>query len=130
MRKKVFGRKLSRGRKAREALFSSLVSSLIVNGKVVTTKAKAKAIRGVIESYLSLVKKGSLSVRRRILAELRNNNEAVKTLFNKKFVSVKIINLPRRKGDNAEISRMELIEEKIKESKSKNENVSTKTKGS
>lgn len=49
MNKKVFGRKLSRSRPAREALFAQLTRALILNGKIVTTKAKAKAIQGDVE---------------------------------------------------------------------------------
>ena len=44
MNKRVFGRQLSRSRPAREALFASLTQSLIINGSIVTTRAKAKAV--------------------------------------------------------------------------------------
>lgn len=121
MNKKVFGRKLSRGRSAREALFSSLIRSLVQNGKIVTTKAKAKAIRGMVEKYLHLAKGGALSARRRVLAGLKNDSLTVKTLFDKKFKSLKTVNLPARKGDNSQMVRMELT---------KDENVPTKAKRS
>lgn len=111
--------KLSRGRPAREALFASLITSLIESGKIVTTKAKARAIKGQIGKYLSLAKKGGLSAQRRVVAELKNNKKAASTLFAKKFTSVRMTNLPSRKGDNAQMVRIEL-----------NENLPTKTKGS
>jgi large subunit ribosomal protein L17 len=131
MNKKVFGRKLSRGRPAREALFAGLIKSLALNGKIVTTKAKAKAIQGAVGKYLTSAKKATLSGRRKVLRELKNDVGTVKILFDKKFKGLKIINLPSRKGDNAQMARIELIEE-IKEVKKeiKNENISTKGKRS
>lgn len=123
MNKRVFGRKLGRSRPAREALFASLIGSLVTQDKIVTTKAKAKAIRGQVEKYIHLAQKGTLSARRRVLADLDNNKKAVKALFVKKFKGIRIINLPPRKGDNAPLSRIELIKEEVKD-----ENISTKTK--
>ena len=131
MNKKVFGRKLSRGSRTREALFVSLIKSLVATEKIVTTKAKAKAIKGQLERYLSLAKKGTLAARRRVLADLDNNSKTTNTLFDRKFKSVKLIGLPARKGDNAQMVRLELtgeVKEAVKEEK--NENVSTKTKRS
>lgn len=122
MVKKVFGRKLSRGRSAREALFASLISNLIEKGRIVTTKAKAKSIRDRVEKYLNLAKEGGLSVQRRITADLDNRKQAASILFKKKFAGLRIINLPPRKGDNAQMARVELIEE------TKNEDIPAKTK--
>ena len=132
MIKKVFGRKLSRSRPAREALFASLVRALVVSGKIVTTKAKAKAIRGMVEGYLHSARGGALNARRRIISELKNDSLTVKTLFEKKFKSVKLVNLPVRKGDSAEMVRLELTEEvkEVKKEAKKDENVSTKRKRS
>ncbi|MEK7550671.1 MAG: bL17 family ribosomal protein [Patescibacteria group bacterium] len=125
MNKRVYGKKLSRSRPAREALFASLISSLIIRGKITTTKAKVQAIKGQIGKYLSLAKKGTLDGRRRVLADLDNSKEPVKVLFSKKFKHLKIINLPARKGDNASMARIELVEEETK-----NENLPTKSKRS
>lgn len=119
MIKKVFGRKLSRGRPAREALFSTLVRSLVASGKIVTTKAKAKAIEGMLGKFIYLAGKGGIAARRRILAKLKNDKETVNTLFAKKFTSIRMTNLSPRKGDNAQMVRIEL-----------NENLPTKTKRS
>lgn len=115
MNKKVFGKKLSRSRPAREALFSSLSRSLILSGKIITTKAKAKAVQGDIEGFVSLAKKGTLSARQSVLASLDNAKDATDFLFQKvvKMFAEKssgftrIINMPRRKGDNSEMARLE-----------------------
>jgi len=130
MKKMVFGRKLSRGRKAREALFRSLTQALIMRGSITTTKAKAKAIQGDIDKMISLSKKDSVSARRKVSAILGNNRALAFTVFekiSKAFATrtsgfTKIILLPNRKGDNAEMARIEWsqkisLEEKKEEKK-------------
>lgn len=118
MNKKIFGRKLSRSRPAREALFAGLTRAMILNGKIETTKAKAKAVQPLLEKTVSLAKKGDIASRRRILAELDNAADAVSVLFKKvvpafstrKSGYTRIIVLPRRSGDNAEVVRIEWTE--------------------
>lgn len=118
MNKKVFGRKLSRSRPAREALFASLTQSLIKNGKIVTTRAKAKAVISSIEKMVTMAKAGTISARRNVLSILDNKREAVEVLFkdvakafaNKSSGFIRIISLPRRVGDNAQMVRMEWTE--------------------
>ena len=118
MNKKVFGRKLSRSRPAREALFTSLSIALIKNGKIETTRAKARAIKGSVEKMVTVAKKAELSGRRKILGILDNSREATDLLFsnvakaftNKNSGFTRIISLPRRVGDNAEMVRLEWTE--------------------
>ncbi len=118
MRKLVFGRKLSRGQKSRRALFRSLIKALVFHGKITTTKAKAKAIQGNVDKIVSQAIKGGLSAQRRILSQLANDRDSLEILFNKIGPSFKgrtsgftrIITLPRRKGDNAEMARIEWVE--------------------
>jgi large subunit ribosomal protein L17 len=76
MNKSVFGRKLSRSRPAREALFASLTQSLIINGKIVTTRAKAKAVIGSVEKIITMAKKGNVAARRNIMSSLDNSRKA------------------------------------------------------
>lgn len=118
MKKKVFGRKLSRSRPAREALFASLAKSLILNGKIETTRAKAKAVIPDVEKMVTLAKKGEIAGRRKVLTMLDNAKEPTKILFKdiaKAFMSknsgfTRITSLPRRVGDNAEMARLEWTE--------------------
>lgn len=134
MNKKVFGRKLSRSRPAREALFTSLAQSLIKNGKIETTRAKAKAVAPGVEKMVTLAKKGSLAGRRRVLAMLDNSREATDILFSnvvRAFSSknsgfTRIISLPRRRGDNAEVVRLEWTEKAEFETKKKEEKAAKK----
>lgn len=147
MKKKVFGRKLSRSRPAREALFATLTRSLILTGKIITTRAKAKAIIPDVEKMVTLAKKADVNARRKALSFLDNANDAVKALFGNvgpAFASrqsgfTRIISLPRRKGDNAQMVRLEWTdkvenkpEEKVVKAKivKKDENISTKRKRS
>lgn len=134
MRKRVFGRHLSRGRKARTALFRSQIRALVLSGKIETTKAKAKAIQGQIEKLISLAKKSSVSIRRNVLSELGNDRKTVQKLFFKiapAFAGrnsgfTRIIPLPKRAGDAAEMARIEWTE-KIEGKKGKSQSKS-KTK--
>ena len=127
MNKKVFGRKLSRSRPAREALFTSLAQSLIKNGKIETTRAKAKAVVPGVEKMVTFARKGSLAGRRRVLGMLDNSREAADILFSnvaKAFLVknsgfTRIISLPRRRGDNAEMVRLEWTEKVEFETKKK-----------
>ena len=141
MNKKVFGRKLSRSRPAREALFASLAQSLIKNGKIETTRAKAKAVVSSIEKMVTSAKKGDVTARRKVLAELDNSRDSVEILFSsiaKAFSGktsgfTRIVSLPRRRGDNAEMSRLEWTEKvevsdkKLEVSKEKEKKKAKKT---
>lgn len=118
MNKKVFGKKLSRSRPAREALFASLARAMILNGKIVTTRAKAKAVVGYLEKMVTVSKKATLSGRRRILSDLDNKRDALVALYenvvpafvNRNSGYTRLIALPNRKGDNAKVVRMEWTE--------------------
>jgi large subunit ribosomal protein L17 len=125
MRKMVFGRKLSRGRKGREALFRSLIKAFLVNGKITTTRARAKAIQGEIDKLVSFAKKGSLIATRKASGYLGNDRQLSEVLFGniartfKKRASgfTRITLLPRRKGDAAEEVRLEWVEAIVTEEK-------------
>lgn len=143
MKKRVYGRKLSRERDTRRALFRALIKALVKYDKIVTTKAKAKAIQGDIDRLVNLAKDGSIQKQRRLFASLGNDKETTKAFVERIAPSFKerkggytrIINLPRRRGDAAEIVRMEWVkpmlekEEKTKdEKKSKGKSTASKKK--
>ena len=114
----MFGKKLSRERSSRELLFVSLVESLVLNGKINTTKAKAKAIIGLIDRLVVLAKKGTLASKRQVLKRLKGNKETstrlwteVATTFaNRPSGFTRIVPLTQRKGDMAEMVRLEWVE--------------------
>jgi len=141
MKKKVFGRQLSRERDTRRALFRALIRALVEHGKITTTKAKAKAIQGRIDKLVNLAKDNSIHSNRRLFAALGNDKitakavseKVVPSLSDRKSGYTRIVNLPRRKGDAAEIVRLEWVKEILepakKESKTKKkETVKKKTK--
>lgn len=57
MRKNVFGRKFKRTKNQRQALFKGLMSSLVMYGKIKTTEAKAKAIKGEVDKLVTRARK-------------------------------------------------------------------------
>ena len=95
-----------------------MTQSLILNGKIVTTRAKAKAVTGSVEKIVTLAKSGTIAARRKVMSKLDNKRKATDVLFQKviKAFSAKtsgftrIISLPRRVGDNAQMVRMEWTE--------------------
>ena len=138
MNKKVFGRKLSRSRPAREALFATLIKSMILNGKITTTMAKAKAIQGDLEHMITLAKKGDINSRRKALAYVDNARKVTDLLFaqvgtffkDRTSGFTRIISLPARRGDNAKMARIEWTEKveiKPAEKKVKSKKVEEKT---
>lgn len=122
MKKKVFGRKLSRERSSRELLFVSLVENLVLNNKIVTTKAKAKSIQGMIDGLVVLAKKQTLASKRNILKKLKGKKE-ISTILWRDVANAfqdrvsgftRIISLPQRKGDMAEMVRLEWVNNIVK----------------
>ncbi|MDO8573894.1 MAG: L17 family ribosomal protein [Candidatus Daviesbacteria bacterium] len=57
MRHRVYGKHLGRNKNERQALFTGLVHSLLSHGTIETSEAKAKAIKGLIDKTINLVKK-------------------------------------------------------------------------
>ena len=136
MRKLVFGRHLSRSRKSRIALFRSLIRALTISGKIVTTKAKAKAIIPQVDKLITAAKKNSVSARRRVLSELGNDRKTTDLLFlkvvpafsNRTSGFTRIILLPARQGDSAQMVRLEWSDVVETKEKPKKETVEKKGK--
>ncbi len=118
MKKKVFGRKLSRDTDTRKALFRAIVRSLIMHDSVTTTKAKAKAVQGMVDTLVKLSKDKSVVSQRKLFSVLANDRVTAELLnsrvagFTSDRVSgfTRLINLPPRKGDLAAVVRMEWVE--------------------
>lgn len=135
MNKRVFGTKLSRERSSRELLFVGLVENLVLHGRIRTTKAKAKAIVGLVDRLVVLVKKDTLASKRQVLKRLKNNKDiatklwtnVAKTFANRPSGFTRIIPLVARKGDLAEMVRLEWVEDVRKEEKSDKSEKKTKT---
>ena len=72
MRHRKTGRRFSRDSAHRQAMFSNMASSLIKHEQIVTTLAKAKDLRRVMDKYITLAKRGDLNSRRMAAARLRD----------------------------------------------------------
>lgn len=108
------------GRKTahREAMLSNMASSLILNKRITTTIAKAKALRKYVEPLITKAKDDTTHSRRTVFSYLQNK-ESVKTLFGE--VAGKVADRPGgytriikigdvRVGDNAEMCLIELVD--------------------
>jgi large subunit ribosomal protein L17 len=113
---------LGRKKAHREALLSNLASQLIVHKRIVTTLAKAKALRTYVEPLLTKTKKGEtkerISHQHRVIFSYLQDKEATKELFTvvgPKIASrpggyTRIIKLGIRPGDNGEKAMIELVD--------------------
>ncbi len=116
MLKRKRTKKLGRNTKTRKALFRSLVVSLVKQGEIVTTSAKAKAVRPILEKLINKGKSGTLHGRR-IVASFVQDKEVVSKLVDeiskrfsdKKSGYLKIEPLGNRKGDGAPIVSLSLV---------------------
>lgn len=107
------------GRKSghRKALLSNMASSLILNKRIVTTVAKAKALKSYVEPLITKSKEDTTHSRRVVFSYLKDKN-AVSELF--RTVAPKIANRPGgytrvlhvgfRQGDAAEMALIELVD--------------------
>ena len=80
MRHKKLGRRFSRDSSHRQAMFSNMAASLIRHEQIVTTLAKAKDLKRVIDKYITLAKRGDLNSRRLAASRLRDE-DMTKKLF-------------------------------------------------
>ena len=116
MRHRNAGFKLGRNTSHRRALLRNLVTSVIIEDRVETTIAKAKAVRPLVEKMITLGKKGDLHSRRQALAFLMTD-DSVKRLFDvvaprygdRQGGYLRIVRTGFQKGDGAEKAFIELL---------------------
>lgn len=115
-RHKVAGFKLKRPVDSRNALLRNLVTSVVLEERIVTTVPKAKAARPLVEKMITLAKADTLHTRRQAAMVLRTP-ASVKKLFDTlgtRFAQreggyTRITRLGPRKGDGAETAMLELV---------------------
>lgn len=108
---------LSRTAPHRKAMLSNMASSLILNKRITTTVAKAKALRKYVEPLLTKAKDDTTHSRRVVFSYL-NDKESVKTLFDEVATKIaerpggytRILKTGNRLGDNADMCIIELVD--------------------
>ena len=112
------GPRLGSGPAHQKLLLSGLASSLIRDGKIRTTEARAKAVRPVVERLITHAKRGDVAARRRVLRTVPDR-DIVHKLFSEVAPQyaernggyTRIVKLGPRKGDAAPMALIELIGE-------------------
>jgi large subunit ribosomal protein L17 len=118
MRHRKAGRALRRTSEQKLALLRSLASSLIEHGAIETTEAKAKELRPFVEKLITKARTGTLHSRRLAARHVQKRETADKLFqdIGPRFAKraggyTRILKTGHRKGDGAEMARIELIED-------------------
>lgn len=118
-----------------KATLKSLARNLLINQSIKTTRARAFAAKPLVEKLISLSKENTLAAKRRA-NQILCDHKLVSRLFNEiglRFKHrnggyVRIINLEKRRGDDANMVIFELSEIIKKEAKKHKKTEETKTK--
>lgn len=136
MRHLVKGHKLGRTASHRKATLQSLSAALVKEHRIVTTLAKAKALRPFVEPIITRAKEDTQHNRRTVFSKL-NDKEAVTLMFDDVAQKAKdrpggytrIIKLGKRSGDNAKMAVIELVDYNDIKPKSKRKKSRTRRSG-
>jgi large subunit ribosomal protein L17 len=98
-------------------MLANLATSLFEHGRITTTEAKAKRLRPFAEKLVTFAKRGDLHARRQVMTVIRDK-DVVHTLFaeigpryeNRPGGYTRITKVGSRKGDNAPMAVIELVE--------------------
>jgi large subunit ribosomal protein L17 len=134
MRHRKSGRQLNRNSPHRKAMFSNMVASLVTHGRIETTEAKAKELRGIAEKTInwsvkvnelcakdiaSLSREERLEVMhaKRMAGRVLKDHNALRHLFHEVAPTMagrpggytRVIKTRQRKGDAAHMAMIELV---------------------
>lgn len=116
MRHRKTGKTLGRKKGPREAMLRNLATSVILYEKVKTTRAKAKAVRSLVERMITTSKAGTLAARRNITKFLYGDNTTKKLMEelgprykDRNGGYTRITALGQRQGDGADMVQIELV---------------------
>ncbi|PLX31289.1 MAG: 50S ribosomal protein L17 [Clostridiales bacterium] len=109
-------RRLGRTTDHRNLMLRNIVTSLIKNGRIETTEAKAKEARKIAEKMITLAKRGDLHARRQAIAYMLDET-VVKNMFDEiapKYSErnggyTRIIKIGQRRGDASPMVLLELV---------------------
>jgi large subunit ribosomal protein L17 len=119
MPKPTKGRRLGGSSSHQKAILANLATALFEHGRIKTTEPKARALRPYAEKLITHAKKGTLHNRREVLKKIRDK-DVVHALFaeigpffaDRDGGYTRIIKVESRKGDNAPMAVIELVQEK------------------
>jgi large subunit ribosomal protein L17 len=111
------GPRLGSGPAHQRLMLANLATSLFEHSRITTTEAKAKRLRPLAERLITFAKRGDLHARRQVLSVIRDK-DVVHTLFadiGPRFAErpggyTRIVKIGPRKGDNAPMAVIELVE--------------------
>lgn len=117
MRHRKQGRKFGRNPGQRKALLRQLAISLILNERIMTTEAKAKELRSVVEKLITIAAREDSSHTRNIIMSRLAHEKTVDRLFTEiapRFEGqpggyTRIAKLGPRRGDNAPMVLIEFV---------------------
>lgn len=118
---KKHGMKLGTDASHTKAMKKSLIKALLANDRIKTTLTRAKAMRPEVDKVITWAKRGDLHARRLAIAAV-GDAELVRETFEKAAQGMwqdrtggytRIMKLGPRKGDNAEIALIELVQEAL-----------------
>lgn len=126
-------RKLGRDNKHRRSMLATLTKQVVINESITTTDTRAKEVRKFVDKMITYGKNGDLVSRRKALAFLHNDKKVVDKIFNdlaKRYENrnggyTQILKLDERRGDNALMVILKLVDE-TKPVEEKKEKKSTK----
>ena len=113
------GRRLGAGPAHERLMLANLATSLFTYDRITTTEAKAKRLRPLAERLITFAKRGDLHARRQVMSVIRDK-DVVHKLFAEigpKFTEraggyTRIVKIGPRKGDNAPMAVIELVEDR------------------
>src|SRR5512139_1756419 len=110
------GRRFGGSAQHQRLMMANLVASLVAAEAIVTTEAKAKALRPVAEKVITKAKKGGVHNQRQVVAFIRDKDMAHKLFaeIGPRYADrnggyTRILKLGPRHGDNAPMARIELV---------------------
>lgn len=119
MPKPTKGARLGGSASHQKAMLANLATALFEHGRITTTEAKAKRLRPYAEKLITHAKAGSLANRREVMKDIRDK-DIVHVLFaeigphfaERNGGYTRIIKTMPRKGDNAPMAVIELVQDK------------------
>ena len=119
MRHRYAGKYLNRDTPHRMALLKNMATSLINNGKIETTLAKAKSVKPYVEKLVTKAKNSTGFTTVKYLKAKLATEESVRNLLEKvaplyterKGGYTRVTRLPNRVGDNSLMARIEFVKE-------------------